>query len=124
MAPFNFQDFLTDLDDGRFHEQLCTLWPKVIQSVMETGKKGSLTITLSANKEGRMAIVTSIASIKTPAPATEKTMFFVGEDGVTTRHDPTQLPLRHVNLKPTEPIRLVKTEGPAPEATAEAGKKE
>jgi hypothetical protein len=113
-VPFDFQNFLTDLDDGKFHEQLCDLWPKVTQAVMETGKKGSLTIKIAASKNGKMAIVTSIATISVPAPATEQTMFYVDKQGHTIRHDPEQLPLRHVSLKPPTELRVVEPKTAVP----------
>lgn len=96
----DFQDVLTDLDEGRLHEQLTALWPAVVKAVRENNKPGSLTLTLTAtNDTGRMVVVASKVTTKLPAPATQPTIFYTDEEGNISRHDPKQQTLKVVNLK-------------------------
>jgi hypothetical protein len=105
-ATRDFQDVLTDLDEGRVHEQLTALWPAVVKAVRETNKVGSLTLTLTAKLErGTMVVVVPTVATKMPAPATGPTLFYTDEEGNLTRDDPKQIPLKVV--APT-PIRTPK----------------
>lgn len=93
----SFVDLLSDLDDSKLVEQLTELWPKIVRTVRETNKAGSLTLTLTADLErGSMIVVSSKVTSKLPTPATSPTIFYSDEDGNTTRHDPKQMPLRNV----------------------------
>jgi hypothetical protein len=96
-----FQDILTDLDDGKLHEQLTELWPQVVKAVRETNKPGALTVTLHAKLDrGQMVIVNPKVVTKMPAPATGPTIFYSDEEGNTTRNDPKQQVLRNVTPLP------------------------
>ena len=93
----DFQDVLTDIDDGRLHDQLTELWPKVVKAVRETNKPGSLTLTLTAKLDrGVMCVVAPKVSTKMPAPAVSPSIFYSDEEGNVTKHDPKQLPLKNV----------------------------
>lgn len=93
----DFQDLLTDIDDGKLHTQLTELWPRVVKAVRETNKPGSLTITLNAKLDrGTMVVVTPKVSTKMPAPATGASIFYSDEEGNLSKHDPKQLPLKNV----------------------------
>lgn len=98
----DFQDVLTDLDDGRVHEQLTKIWPEVVRAVRETNKPGSLTLTLHAKVErGTMVVVVPKVTTKLPAPGVSPTLFYTDEEGNVHRNDPKQLPLKNVTaLKP------------------------
>jgi hypothetical protein len=98
----DFQDVLTDLDDGKVHEQLTKLWPEVVRAVRETNKAGTITLQLTAKLErGTMVVVVPKVTTKLPAPATSPTLFYTDEEGNVHRNDPKQLPLKNVTaLKP------------------------
>lgn len=98
----DFQDMLTDLDDGKVHEQLTELWPKVVQAVRDCNKPGALTLTLHVKLDrGTMAVVAAKVTTKMPAPSMSATLFYTDEEGNTTRNDPKQLPLKNVTaIKP------------------------
>lgn len=98
----DFQDILTDLDDGRVHEQLGELWRKVVQAVKETNKPAELTLKLTAKLErGTMVVVVPKVSSKLPAPATSPTLFYTDDEGNVHRNDPKQQTLKIVTpIKP------------------------
>lgn len=102
-ATRDFQDVLTDLDDGRVHEQLTELWPQVVRAVRETNKPGALTLTLALKYDrGAMIVVTPKVTTKMPAPSTSPTLFYADDEGNLTRNDPKQIPLKVLN--PPTPI--------------------
>lgn len=98
----DFQDVLTDLDDGEVHRQLTELWPQVVRAVRETNKVGAMTLTLTAKLErGTMVVVVPKVTTKMPAPATGPTLFYTDEEGNLTRNDPKQQTLKVVTqIKP------------------------
>lgn len=96
----DFQDVLTDLDEGKVHAQLTEKLPEIVRAVMATGKAGALSLTLSVTRENRMVVVKADVKTKTPQPATESTLFYTSEDGVLRRDDPKQPALRGVPLRP------------------------
>ena len=106
----SFQDVLTDLDEGKVHEQLTAQLPDLVKRVMETGKAGTITLTLRVKKENRMAVVNADVKVKLPAPATDSTLFYATEDGVLRRDDPKQPVLRNVSMTPPTLIKTVKEE--------------
>lgn len=96
-ARRSFQDVLTDLDDGRLHDQLTALLPKVVKAVKDANKSGSLTLTLHITPDaGSTVIMNAKVSTKLPAPGSSPTLFFSDEKGNPHKNDPTQLPLRAV----------------------------
>lgn len=95
----DFQDVLTDLDNGQFHEQLSELWPKLVKAVLETHKAGTLTISLSVSTDSdRTVLVKPKVSTKVPTKSTHESVFFTDEEGGTHRHDPRQQTLTVVQM--------------------------
>lgn len=91
----SFQDVLTDMDDGRLHEQLTDLLPKVVAAVKEANKPGSLTLTLSIAPEAGSAVVMNAkVSSKLPAPGVSPTFFYSDDKGNPHRNDPKQQQLK------------------------------
>jgi hypothetical protein len=117
MGNRDFQDILTDLDDGKVHAQLTENIMKVVRAVAETGKAGELTLNLKFKREKRMTRVIADVKTKLPQPATEATLFFQTDDGDLRREDPRQQKLRHVAPRPTGPggIKVVASNGKATE---------
>jgi hypothetical protein len=70
---------------------------EVLLAVLETGKKGELTIKLSV-KPSKFAIGGTVLEVETnhecklkkPELAVGQSLFFVTKDGILTRNDPTQ----------------------------------
>jgi hypothetical protein len=93
----DFQDILTDLDNGRVHEQLSEIWPRVVKAVRENNAPGSITLTLTAKLDrGAMAVVASKITTKMPHPSAASTLFYSDEEGNLSKNDPKQLPLKNV----------------------------
>lgn len=106
----DFQDMLTDLDEGKVHERATTLMAELVASVMETNRKGKFSLTLHVSRQGDMALVKAEIKTTKPEPAVESTMFFTTVDGELRRDDPRQLKLRNVAPVPT-PLKTVKPGG-------------
>lgn len=114
----DFQDILTDLDDGKVHEQLQKQLQQLVKAVMETGCKGNLALTLNVKRENRgMVVVTAEVKTKLPQKATEATVFWPTEEGGLSRENPRQPTLKHVPLRPPTPIREGEGEATTDEPT-------
>lgn len=98
-------DILAELDEGQTAERATALLAEVVQAVMETGKKGRLTISLAVSKQNKMAMLKADIKATKPEPATEASMFFVDDEGALRRDDPRQQKLRNVELAPPTPLR-------------------
>lgn len=105
-----FADFIREQANGRTHDELTTALADIALAVRETGKKGSITLTIAINPmKGMTGAVQITDAIKVSKPSKDRPapVFFVTESGRVQRDDP---------LQPTfEGLREV----PAP-ATAEA----
>lgn len=99
----DFQDVLTDIDEGRFHEQLTEVWPRVVKACLETRKAGSLTITLAVETDSdRTVLVKPKCSTKMPTKGAHASIFFTDEEGGTHKNDPKQQTFKVVQMpKPT-----------------------
>lgn len=105
MSPRDFRDFqdiLTDLDDGAVHERLTAKLRDVVNAVREAKLSGSLTLKITITPEGRQFIVNPKITANIPTAKTGITMFFADEDGDLRKDDPKQVPLKHVNARPGE----------------------
>lgn len=98
----DFQDILTDLDDGRVHEQLTARLRDVVNGCREAQLAGSITLKITIAPDGRQFIITPKITHNIPTAKAGITMFFADENGDLRKDDPRQVPLRHVNAKPTE----------------------
>lgn len=95
----DFQDVLTDLDNGDFHAQLTELLPRVVKAVLETHKAGSITITLGITTDSdRTVLVKPKVSTKMPTKSTHETVLFSDEEGGVHRHDPRQQAFKVVQM--------------------------
>ena len=95
---------LRELRAGMTLEDLSGEMAKVVQAVRETGKKGSLTLTLTVKppRKGGAVYLTVEDEITAKVPTLDHsdTVFFFGPNGALTRSDPSQqdLPLRSINV--------------------------
>ena len=95
-----FQDILTDLDEGRVHEQLTEMLEEVTAATIATNLVGELTLKLSVKREGNAAVVVARTSAKVPRAKANPTMFFTTRDGVLTRQHPSQMEMEQVTVAP------------------------
>lgn len=85
---------LQEIDRGRLHQQGSDQLHELLAACLQTGKDGSLTMTISihvGNADDRRLEVSGRVTTKLPQPAAKKSIFFVDQDGNLTRQDPTQL---------------------------------
>ncbi|WP_232629132.1 hypothetical protein [Methylobacterium sp. Leaf118] len=85
-----FADVLRELN-GDAYDELTLQLGEVVQAVMQTGKAGSLNLSLkiAANGPGSVTITDEI-KVKVPEAARPKTMFFATESGSLMRNNPRQ----------------------------------
>lgn len=102
MPRRDFQDILTDLEEGQFHADLTTSFPELIRKVQEANLVGTLTITLKVKPRGRQVDIIPSFTAKAPTRKTDPSVFFVDDEGTVTRSDPKQLPLRMAAKPPTK----------------------
>ena len=88
----DFAEFLTELRQGLFHQEVSQKMQSLTAAVQKYGKKGTMTIKLDVKPEGSyQAFVNATCKIVTPEPTTEPTLFFLTDDKGLSRRDPRQL---------------------------------
>ena len=106
----SFAEYLREIDRGRLLTDLTADFKDLVRAVTETGKPGSLTLTLTLKPQGVAAdtvMVEAAVKLKDPQPSRAGSLFFVSDDLNLTRRDPRQLELADV-------AELVKTPAPSP----------
>ncbi len=103
-----FADVLRDLNRGRTHGELSSELQGLVASVLETGKKGSLTLTITVEsaKSHNMVVFADKVVVKKPE-ARAGSIFFVDDQYNVVREDPQQmqLPLVSVVTPDGQPLR-------------------
>lgn len=86
-------DVLRDIRRGRAVEQATSLLAEIVRAVDETGKSGSVTMTLTVKPEkggGSQKTLSVSVSCKKPQMDIPEAVFFSDADGDLHRSDPTQ----------------------------------
>lgn len=98
--PNTFIASITDLNDGATASDLDRQLREVVMKARETGKPGSITLTLSVEPRGADS-VTVVAKITEKMPKVEepKSIFFVDDDGQLVREHPKQATLPFKTVK-------------------------
>lgn len=91
MADNPFHKWLENLRGGDATVEWADQMAEVVQAVRNTGKAGSLTITLEVKPGGRTVKITDRLKSKLPTFDREQTIWFVDDEGQLFRHDPTQV---------------------------------
>lgn len=89
-----FADFLREHGRGRTHDELGEALHSLVARVKDTGKKGSVTLTVVVEpmkKDDRMVVVGDKIAIKLPEHDRPSGVWFVGRDGNLQRDDPDQM---------------------------------
>jgi hypothetical protein len=98
-----FAAFLQEHRNGLAHSEASDLLNELVQAVVETGKGGSLTMTIKVKPAGKgdhkTLFVSDDIRIKKPELERSETIFFVDDQHNLRRDDPRQpqLPLREVD---------------------------
>lgn len=110
-----FPDFLREQRGGQSQEELADALNALVQAVSDTGKKGTLTYTITVqpvNKDtAGQFIVHDELKLKEPKRAREASIFFGTPENNLVRNDPRQIPLA---------LRQVDTATPTPRAIGES----
>lgn len=106
----DFQDILTDLDDGEVHRRLTEKLRDVVNGARDANLAATLTLKLTVTPDGRQFVVNSKITTSIPTPKTSFTVFFADDQGELRKEDPKQQQLRHVPKTPTE-LRTVQPKG-------------
>jgi len=86
-----FRDILAELGEGSTESELSEAMWDLVQRVQDTGKAGSVTLTIavSPNGAGRIEIKDEV-KLKLPEFARPTTAFFVASQGNLSRRNPDQ----------------------------------
>lgn len=109
-----FADFLREQSRGTTHDELSEGLRDLVSRVRDTGKKGSLTLTLTVELmkgSDSALIVSDEIKLRLPEHARGTSLFFADNDGNLVRDDPNQLAfegLREVPAPTTAPDREAK----------------
>lgn len=115
--PREFASFLLEQARGKTHEELSQALHDVTKKVIETGKKGSVTLTLTLGlldkDPANGLIVTDEIKTKLPEHDRPASMFFPTDDGNLSRRDPRQMSFDDLATLP-EPDGLNRATGEIP----------
>jgi len=110
-----FADWLREQAGGRTHDELTQALAEVATAVKETGKKGSLTLTITLAPIDRGASAVTVADqVKKTVPVHDrrKPIFYVDDAGSLVRDDPNQPTFEGLREVPTpaEPLTITSKE--------------
>lgn len=90
-----FAAITQELNKGKTHVELSQELQALVQAVQATGKKGTLTLTVTVIPSKMDGGVELLDTVKTVLPKFDRsaTLFYADDDGNLTRHDPRQLEL-------------------------------
>lgn len=115
--PRDFGSFLLEQARGKTHDELSHALHDVTKKVIETGKKGSLTLTLSIGLLGKDPaeglVITDQIKTKIPEHDRPSSVFYPDRHGNLSRRDPNQLSFEDLTTIP-EPAGLNKATGEIP----------
>ena len=89
-----FAAFLVTFNRGRTHDELTTKMAEVVAAVADTGKAGTLTLTIKvtpAKGVDGMVLVEDDVKAKVPTLSRAAAMFYVAEGGILSENHPGQL---------------------------------
>jgi hypothetical protein len=104
-------DTLRLLEDGRFIDRSSTELADLVKAVDETGKAGTLTITLKLKKASGAVSIAADVKAKVPEPKSDDTLLWATVEGNLQLTNPNQrqLDLRAVT-ETKQPVRTVDQE--------------
>lgn len=115
-----FADWLREQQSGRTHDELSEGLQALVAAVIETGKKGTLTLQVSVapfdRAEGDALIVSDAVKLSLPQHDRRKSIFHADKHHNLTRDDPAALPFESLREVPAP--RLTDTETPTKEQHA------
>lgn len=104
-----FADWLREQAQGRTHDEMGEAIYDLAARVRDTGKKGSVTLTIVVEPmkgDERVLVVSDEIRLKLPEFPRKPSIFYTGTDGNLTRSDPEQLTFEGLREVPAEPAVL------------------
>ena len=107
-----FADWLIEQSGGNTHDELGHALHDLVARVLDTGKKGSVTLTVTVaplKDDVEVLIVTDEIKLRLPEHDRKASLFYPDESGNLTRQDPNQLTfdsLREVPAPTTATVDL------------------
>ena len=101
-----FADFLREQAKGTTHEELGEGLHDLVARVRDTGKKGTLTLTVTVELmkgSDKAVIVSDEIKLKLPEHDRDTSLFFADRFGNLTRNDPDQLSFESLREVPPPP---------------------
>lgn len=99
-----FADWLQEQAKGRTHNELGEGLHDLIARVKDTGKKGSLTLTVTVEpmkKDPALLVVSDVINLKLPEHDRPAAVYYADDDGNLTRDDPNAIPFESLREVPT-----------------------
>lgn len=104
-----FADFLREQSAGRTHDDLTTALAEVVSAVKDTGKKGTVTLTVTVaplDKNGNALTVTDVVKKVIPQHDRRKSIFYADDSGNLTKDDPMQPTFEGLRVAPSTPAPI------------------
>lgn len=110
-----FAELLTILDRGSAHAEASRALNDLVAAVRDTGKKGSMTVSIELGPlkgSSDQLLVAARVTAKPPKSEPGAAVFYIDDAGNLTRHDPRQMALELDGLRVVEPppARVVGTD--------------
>ena len=89
-----FADWLREQSTGKTHEELSDAMYDLVARVRDTGKKGSLVLTVTIapfDKDDSVLLISDEIRLKLPEHHRKASIFYADKTGNVTRRDPNQL---------------------------------
>lgn len=104
-----FADFLREQSAGKTHDDLTTGLAEVVAAVKDTGKKGTITLTITVaplDKNGNALTVTDSIKKAVPQHDRRKSIFYADNSGNLTKDDPMQPTFEGLRVAPSAPAPI------------------
>ena len=101
-----FADFLREQSSGKTHAELGEGLHDLVARVLDTGKKGSLSLTISVGPmkgNPEILVVSDEIKLRLPEHDRQASAFWPDANGNLTRHDPRQMTFESLREVPPPP---------------------
>ena len=89
--PQDFAAFLAAFSHGAVNEAATEKLRELVEACVENGDKGSLTIKITVDAQGKLAELDASLKLSKPEPRLPGEVFFTAEGGELSREDPRQM---------------------------------
>jgi hypothetical protein len=102
-----FAEFLAEMSHGSVDELATEKLREIVRACVETGNKGSITVTLTISAKMKLAEVSAKIKTTKPEPQVPGQTFYTSEDGSLHHEDPrqTKMPAKIIDVPG---VRVVK----------------